>query len=185
MTIDIVSAANLTKQRKQIEEGYWFEEAFFGISSRDFNPCKIHGGERTTFYEKLARAIQLQAALSWDPRAPHTKLAKNLFLEVKKNLPGRIKERVLLCCTIGTPLDYFHGIDGCFILEDNTHGPVTFNLARTNCWFQRKKLRANGLITPADMARRQRVQYIGGIVAYRLLRAMRRKDGKTKRNRFW
>jgi hypothetical protein len=184
MISTVFASGATTDIAAKIEEGHQFERDFFGFSPT-FDPDDANfGGKRITLHESLPEVLRRQQDLLWNPEKPNTRLAGKLLWVVKEKLPRNIRGETLLCCALGTPLDYI-GIDGFFILDCNKHGPITFNLARTACRLQRRKLKANGLITIADMEHDERLRRIGSVVAQSLLRALNKRNGKTTRRRLW
>lgn len=184
-SISVVSTTGEARRHRCEREGREFEKDFFGFSPT-FNPEEVDlAAKSLTFHEKLSKVAQLQETLSWDPRNPATRLAKNLTEAVKGRLPEKLKGKVLLYCALGTCLDHLAGIDGFFVLENNLLGPVTFNLARSACWHQQRTLKANGLITIADMGLHKRIKYIGRIIGFCLIRASRKENGKSTGKRLW
>lgn len=129
--------------------------------------------------------LQMQERLSWDVRNPKTKMSAQLFKAVKNKLPEDLSNKLMLYCALGTPLDYFHGIDGFFILEGLTEFPVTFDLVRSYGGLNRARLKANGLISVKDMSNNRRVRCIGGSIAIRLAMSPNELDVQTRRKRLW
>lgn len=52
----------------------------------------------------------------WSPE-PRTRYAKDLFAELRRHFPGELALKLKLYCSLGTPLDYWHGVDGFIELE--------------------------------------------------------------------
>lgn len=175
------------EEQRRFEQGHEFERDFFGFSPT-FDPDKIDFDvkkKKKIFLDNVRKVILSQRKLSWDPKAPKTWRAKNLYFAVKSQLPKTQKNEILLCCALGTTLDWIYGIDGFFVLESNPLGPITFNLARSDCKAQKKKLKANGLITPQDVSNHERIKRIGIITSHHLLRALRKRSGYATLRKLW
>ena len=168
-----------------VEEGYQFEEDFFGFRSK-FDPEDpiFEGVKETTFHENVAKALELQETIPWDPRRPGTEMSWDLFRTVRHELPKEFRNELLICCALGTPLDLM-GIDGFFLLDGNILGTVTFDLVRTRGLGQIKRLKANGLISPTDMRQREKLERISKKIAHRLVRARHKKSGISSHRRMW
>lgn len=68
----------------------------------------------------------IQAQRNWNPAAPHTEFARELYECVKSYLPTH-QHQLKLYCAIGSALDVYYGYDGFF---EWTRGKiVTFDLS--------------------------------------------------------
>lgn len=180
----MANGAVLSAREARVEEGHKFEEKFFGFSPI-FDPNKIHRrSEKISFGEILNETLQQQEIMQWKPRKPRTWLAKKLFDAVKMRLPKYVRNELLLCCALGTPMDYI-GVDGFFVLECHPHFVVTFDLTRCGCPQKQVSLRANGLITINDMYRNERINHIASIIAKSLIGALRHRWRSNKKRLWW
>jgi hypothetical protein len=98
------------RNKNPVEFGYIWEEEIFGRSSKGNSATYLDYGAA------LADAIRRQEELRWDPDHPKTFTANELFECVRSYLPKHLAERLQLFCSVGTALDYHHGIDGFFFL---------------------------------------------------------------------
>jgi hypothetical protein len=170
---------------EQMEEGHKLEESFFGLRSIYDSKTVRRGYGGITFQKSLVRTLQAQAEFLWDPKKPKTLPAISLFEAVQLALPKDAKEKLLLCCALGTPLDFFFGIDGFFMISSNAQFLMSFDLARSNCFRKRQRLKANGLITPEDLSNPKRILCIGSIISTQLIIGMSKKWIKPTRERLW
>lgn len=183
----MISGPALTNKltpKEMTEQGRQFEEDFFGERPKVQDLSTVCCGTGKSFHKNLFKVIEVQRTLfKWDPRNPKTELARKLFNAVKERLSRRVRAGLHLCCALGTPLDYMHGIDGFFFLWDNQEKPVTFDLARAGTWAKRMKLQANLLITIEDMDSWKTTQHIGAKISTKLAMFWSQKENGLKRRK--
>ena len=75
--------------------------------------CPITVVQYKRFREAVEEARANQPA-GWDPTDPHKMPANNLHAEVCKALGLEDWSELSLFCSVGTPLDCFHGVDAFF-----------------------------------------------------------------------
>lgn len=91
-----------------------FEDEFFGTT--------IQRSKQMPKYCSFAPAVaQVKATqwkrYGWNPAAPRTQIAMEIFNAVRKNLPERSRKWLQLYCAIDTPLDWYYGTDMFFTLH--------------------------------------------------------------------
>ena len=105
---------------RQIElpKGRVYEKKFFGRQGSTHQPRFV--ARKTS----LCKTIDLYKKNGWNPE-PRTRYAKDFFAELRKHFPGELARKLKLYCSLGTPLDWWHGIDGFVELEKSV---VTLDL---------------------------------------------------------
>ncbi len=123
---------------KDLPQGAQWEEIFFGCHHLQFEqPRMVHKNGAFTLVKNI------QAQRNWNPAAPHTEFAIELYECVKSYLPTH-QHQLRLYCAIGSALDVYYGCDGLF---EWTRGKiVTFDLS---CSIK-PRYKADVLITPDE-----------------------------------
>lgn len=121
--------------------GRLYEEEFFGV-------CAGRARGYMTWRESMAFAKEFQPK-GWNPSEPNTKMANNLHARVCMAIEERICEdldweKVKLFSAIGTPLDWYHGIDAWFEFEGTV---VTIDLTVDQ---NKQSSKANLVIHPGE-----------------------------------
>lgn len=161
--------------------GYRFEERLFGFSAKD-----VSRTPPPPYLECLRECLLHQPAF-WNPCKPPTELARVLRYWVVKHFAESEQKRLGLYVAVGTPLDFWHGVD-CFFYygepeqdEDWSDGRrrVTIDVAsydkqRVNA----KKVSADLLITPETLV--YDLKIVGKHIADYLQNEISLRELKTK-----
>jgi len=107
------------------EAGYRWEKQFFGKSSKN-SIKKPHKDFDDSMFEVLNEETQIK--LGWDPQKPSTPLSKEVFECIKSYLPENKFDKLRLFNALGTSLDFHHGVDAVFILDEGEQFYVTVDL---------------------------------------------------------
>lgn len=91
--------------------------------------------------QAILRTKRMQNQFAWNPKSPHTDWGKKIFQEVKRYLPVNNLE---MYCSLGTTLDYYHGVDGFFCWNNKI---VTFDLTTRD---RKIDIKADITITPKN-----------------------------------
>ena len=97
-------------RQKELPEGRVYEKRFFGRLGAVHRPKFV--ARRTSF----CKTVGLYKQKGWDTE-PRTVYAKALLAEVRTHFTRSLASKIGLYCSLGTPLDYWHGIDGFIELE--------------------------------------------------------------------
>ena len=98
-------------KRKAMPQGILWEIEFFAI--RVNRKGKV---DLLDYDEALLHAQNIQEKFAWNPSAPRSKIAKDLFESIQEYLPPDVAANLELYCAIGTSCDVHHGVDGFFKL---------------------------------------------------------------------
>lgn len=92
--------------------GHEWEKKVFGISGNQFAVPKY-----LEWQDAVRDVIDIQWYIHWDPFKPKTPVAMEIFDCVKSYLPPELADRLQFLCAIGSALDWYHGIDGFFMID--------------------------------------------------------------------
>ncbi len=127
------------------KNGYAIEEEVLGLRLGNVSPPLYE-----EFKPALVSAIQLVRQGFWNPYLPNTDLARTLYNSVLKKMRRkglkRSTEKFALYPTIGTALDFYHGVDCVFLLCDTWY--VTIDISMRN----NKPFKADVLVNPSYFA---------------------------------
>ncbi|TSC59583.1 MAG: hypothetical protein G01um1014107_317 [Parcubacteria group bacterium Gr01-1014_107] len=153
----------MAKLTVSARNGYKFEEEVLRRSSEGMINRKPQFLEfRQAISEASARQPQ-----KWDVRDPPTLLGSALFESVLEGLPSWLKKGLRLFVATGTALDYYHGIDGFFALnEGNILLDVPFDLSIEP--HPGKNPNVEFVITKADFEDEEKLAELGRRIAARL-----------------
>jgi hypothetical protein len=108
-------------KRISSKDGGIYERRFFGEKAV-FDPARLRVFKQGDGYQNfrfcLDEVRREQEKVGWNPAVPSTHISQYLFEKVKADLAEEHRQKLRLYCAIGSRLDYFHGIDGFFELND-------------------------------------------------------------------
>jgi hypothetical protein len=132
------------KNGNALQAGYKWEKTVFGKSSQNTRV----GLKYQDFEKSIREALNTdkQKELGWDPESPKTSFSKELFACIQSYLPGHLSEHLEMYSSVGLSLDFYHGIDGFFVLNCGNQAIVTIDTS-TRYKKSEEKLRADMLLS--------------------------------------
>jgi len=154
------------------------EKEFLGVPLGNIDPTNPPPYQ--TFLEALTDAIQqVRSKGIWTPNRPNTDMARILFQDVLEGLQrcpefqSLRSHELAFYPTIGTVLDYYHGVDAVFLLKDTWFATVDISLRN------KKSPKANVVIDPSGIQDDAYFRKITGKIVFMLRKtALKRKHNK-------
>lgn len=147
---ELIESINSSKKEQVHEEpvlvtrfGRQFEQSFFGYTLPDDANLFFSRDEYSSFSECLNEVKKTQPE-GYDSSRPTEGCNERFFNAVKSFLGSRCSDELQLFISIGTKLDFWHGVDGVFCFRDVY---VTIDLTVD----LEKEYKADFLIFPKDV----------------------------------